>query len=120
MHATFTDAATKAAAHLAVRLALRSGALVRPQTCSKCEQPPTANLGRGAVQAHHEDYSKPLDVTWLCPRCHTRRHAELGEWRLARARLVGPLPIVVASAPVSWRTEARRRANAERRTRKAA
>lgn len=33
------------------------------------------------LQAHHWDYSRPLDVTWLCPRCHriadmARRQAE--------------------------------------------
>jgi hypothetical protein len=22
------------------------------------------------MQAHHEDIHKPLDVVWLCPRCH--------------------------------------------------
>lgn len=26
------------------------------------------------VQAHHEDYSKPLDVIWLCQRCHDEVH----------------------------------------------
>lgn len=26
------------------------------------------------VQAHHEDYSKPLDITWLCPTHHNDRH----------------------------------------------
>lgn len=27
------------------------------------------------VHAHHKDYSKPLDVIWLCAKCHHRLHA---------------------------------------------
>jgi hypothetical protein len=54
----------KIAARRAVRSALRRGDLVR-QPCSVC--------GAAKTQAHHTDYSKPLDVEWLCFRCH-REH----------------------------------------------
>ena len=30
--------------------------------------------GAENVQAHHPDYSKPLDVVWLCPGCHGMEH----------------------------------------------
>lgn len=29
------------------------------------------------VQAHHHDYSKPLDVEWLCDVCHDKAHGKL-------------------------------------------
>lgn len=59
------------AAHIAVRNALRSGALKR-LPCMFC--------GAGEhVHAHHRDYSKPLDVKWLCAKCHHRLHAEFPE-----------------------------------------
>lgn len=56
----------KAEAYRIVAAALRTGKLKR----RKCE---CGVLG----QAHHEDYSKPLEVTWLCHRCHNARH---GKW----------------------------------------
>lgn len=51
----------------AVRDALRSGELVRPSACSKCGT-------ECAPEGHHEDYAKPLVVTWLCNTCHHERH----------------------------------------------
>jgi ribosomal protein L44E len=48
--------------------AIRSGQLVR-QPCESCG---TSNR----VQAHHDDYSKPLDVRWMCSECHARHHRE--------------------------------------------
>jgi len=53
-----------------VREAVRRGVLVRPDICPNC--------GRTVkTQAHHEDYAKPLEVTWLCSLCHKMRHGKL-------------------------------------------
>lgn len=65
------------AARIIVGNAIRDGKLT-PQACERC------SYGIG-VQAHHEDYSKPLDVTWLCKPCHGMRHREINEDRRRRA-----------------------------------
>lgn len=31
------------------------------------------------IDAHHDDYSRPLDVRWLCRQHHKQRHAEIDE-----------------------------------------
>lgn len=57
----------KRAAHNALGNAVRSGRVVK-RPCAFC--------GSGEnLEAHHHDYSKPLDVTWLCAGCHRRFHA---------------------------------------------
>ena len=47
--------------------AIKTGRLVRPSQCSEC-------LHQCKPEAHHDDYSKPLDVRWLCRSCHCRFH----------------------------------------------
>lgn len=72
--ATFTaHHPLKRAAHNAVNNAIRDGKLV-VQPCERC------GYGIG-IQAHHEDYSKPLEVVWLCPPCHGARHREINDER---------------------------------------
>lgn len=48
--------------------AVRCGRLVQPACCEDCDG--TENR----IEAHHEDYSRPLDVEWLCSICHGKRH----------------------------------------------
>ena len=55
-------------ARLCVALALKAGRLTRPHTCSGCGCTDTEHR----IEAHHADYSRPLDVIWLCPMCHRR------------------------------------------------
>ena len=38
------------------------------------------------VHAHHADYSKPLEVIWLCPTCHLKQHGLLGSQAPLRPR----------------------------------
>jgi hypothetical protein len=52
-------------AHGKVRTAIKSGRLVR-LPCFVC--------GDNA-EAHHPDYSRPLDVVWLCSPHHRQAHA---------------------------------------------
>lgn len=48
--------------------AIRNGTLVR-QPCEKC--------GDEKVEAHHDDYSKPLEVRWLCRKHHLEHHGKI-------------------------------------------
>jgi hypothetical protein len=52
-------------AQTAVGNAVRDGKLVK-EPCQVC--------GDQSVHAHHEDYTKPLDVVWLCPKHHSEKH----------------------------------------------
>ena len=72
-HGRGYDAAQKAAV-VKVSKAVRAGKLI-PQPCEVCGVSKTASDGRRAVHAHHDDYSKPLEVRWLCKQHHDELHA---------------------------------------------
>lgn len=58
-------------AHRKLNYAVRKGIVQRPENCTKCGiNPGRASDGRSLIHGHHHDYSKPLDVEWLCPLCH--------------------------------------------------
>jgi hypothetical protein len=64
-------------AHQLVGDAIREGRLKR-EPCTKCGNP------KG--EAHHEDYSKPFEITWLCKGCHMKRHVDIDAVQVARAQ----------------------------------
>jgi hypothetical protein len=61
----------KYAAHRAVTNAIKYGQLVKADGCEDCGSD-------FAVEGHHDDYSKPLEVRWLCAACHKQWHARYG------------------------------------------
>lgn len=52
-----------------VTIALRSGHLIKGlcHVCSTSEN----------IDAHHPDYENPLDVIWLCKKCHAKEHVNI-------------------------------------------
>jgi Zn finger protein HypA/HybF involved in hydrogenase expression len=50
------------AARVAVIMARRAA-----KRCQECRR-------ETRLHGHHDDYSKPLKVRWLCPRCHAATH----------------------------------------------
>lgn len=47
--------------------ALAAGKIIRPDNCEKCKK-------LCKPHGHHTDYGKPLDVMWLCQKCHLKEH----------------------------------------------
>lgn len=73
-------------AHNKIERAVKTGMVKKPNNCKEC-----GSLGR--LEAHHVDYTKPLDVVWLCVPCHRALH--LGKTEKAeRLRAKYPLQMV--------------------------
>ena len=56
-------------AHNIVNNAIKSGKLVKSETCEQCGKSHTY------IHGHHDDYALPLNVRWLCPPCHSSWHS---------------------------------------------
>jgi transcriptional regulator with XRE-family HTH domain len=63
-----TAPSSKDGARARLNHAVRMGKLKRPDECERC------GADSRLVEAHHADYSRPLDVEWLCPACHSAEH----------------------------------------------
>lgn len=53
----------------------RRGKLTPPDACSICGK-------RGPIEAHHDDYSKPREIRWLCRQCHMLLHSGELQWAI--------------------------------------
>tara|TARA_R110000764_G_scaffold119015_1_gene206561 strand:+ start:703 stop:1122 length:420 start_codon:yes stop_codon:yes gene_type:complete len=58
-------------AHTMINNAIRDGRLFK-MPCEACKSEVN-------VHAHHDDYSKPLNVRWLCSAHHSQWHRDNGE-----------------------------------------
>ena len=62
----------KRAAHVILGNAVKNGLIAKPDFCSKCNKKENSRK----IHAHHHDYTKPVDVTWLCSQCHKDEHKD--------------------------------------------
>lgn len=51
--------------------AIASGKIIKPTSCEFCHKTGTR------IHGHHDDYSKPLQVIFLCQTCHKNIHLKL-------------------------------------------
>lgn len=62
----------KVAARKALTTAVELGRVAKPDICERCG----GKFLPTEIHGHHRDYSKPLEVEWLCVDCHTHLHRE--------------------------------------------
>ncbi len=55
-----------------LREAVKNGKIERPKKCEICG----GGNGSIVISGHHEDYSKPLEVIWVCNSCHKQLHSK--------------------------------------------
>jgi len=48
---------------------LKKGIIVKPDFCQECGS-------NSRLYMHHNDYSKPYEVVWMCAKCHSHHHNE--------------------------------------------
>lgn len=53
-------------ARMAIDAAIRSGRISKPSRCQGCGR----SASETRLSAHHYDYTRPLDVIWVCAACH--------------------------------------------------
>jgi DNA-binding transcriptional regulator YiaG len=76
-------------ANKVVAYAIKHGKLTRPTHCAQC-------LAEAFVEASHRDYSKPLEVAWLCRPCHRaedKQHPKTQAVPISSQRPVRPPPL---------------------------
>ncbi len=54
-------------AHQLLTYAVRVRKIIPAEYCSHCGI-------KSQLEGHHPDYSKPLEVIWLCRKCHRKEH----------------------------------------------
>lgn len=60
----------KRRANVKLNHAVEQGLMRKPSVCAVC------GVEHAIIHGHHEDYSKPLEVIWVCPKCHKQIHAD--------------------------------------------
>jgi hypothetical protein len=60
--------------HRLVRTYLKNRTLIKTKRCQICDE-------KKYLVGHHSDYSKPLQVIWICLHCHAKIHPITILWK---------------------------------------
>jgi hypothetical protein len=71
-----------------VNQAIKDGVLIEPDVCSVCGWPGWPIK----LVPHHNDYTKPLDIEWLCRSCHQVLHRILRPRRKGYKKKFSKIP----------------------------
>lgn len=66
----------KRAAHRALHRAILAGKIIKSNRCSLCGKTECN------IEGHHYDYSKPLNVVWVCTECHGKLHRKYNKLKI--------------------------------------
>jgi predicted DNA-binding protein YlxM (UPF0122 family) len=80
--------------------AIKIGAIKKPAVCQECGSPGQQfKNGRSPIQGHHLDYNKPLEVMWLCQKCHHQWHKKNRATPLEVNRELAPVKVLCGGFP---------------------
>jgi predicted DNA-binding protein YlxM (UPF0122 family) len=86
-------------AHNLVETAIAQGVLTRRNSCEACGATGVHANGASTIQAHHDDYNKPLVVRWLCQKCHFSWHQNNTAIRKEVLQELPQVDVIVAGVP---------------------
>lgn len=78
--------------------AIKKGILMK-RPCENCGATGLNKKGKSIVHAHHDDYNNPLEVRWLCKKCHYEWHKHNTAKGLIEAGETSAIDIVTAGFP---------------------
>ena len=71
----------KVFARYILNLNVKRKIICKPETCTICQKKVTK------IEAHHPNYDEPLNVVWLCRKCHAAIHQSIKEASNASKRI---------------------------------
>ena len=83
-------------AQVALKNAVDAGKIERPDTCEEC------GASCKTPHGHHEDYSKPLEVSWLCCKCHSKLMKRRKKYKCRTDNKLGRFIESTGLFPTAW------------------
>jgi hypothetical protein len=89
-------------------MAVRKGIVICPEACEICGVVPKRKDGRRLDGHHHRGHDRPLDVQWLCGKCHVAADRNAAGELNGRAKLNRAAVLAIRESAESSRVLAER------------